>query len=100
MGQQNIISNDDWSVVAVVNLGDRDLFGLDVLPDVKLHPVADRKNSEMFPDILPAIIEAPKFGPLVLRIPLTMGVAMGEKSLFCPCFLFVTTGTAKAGIKF
>ncbi len=81
-----------------VEVRELDIFGFDVLPDVQLSPVGERKDAEVLAVLLAAVEDIPEFGPLVLRIPLAEGIAVGEEALFRPGFFLVATATAERGI--
>ena len=48
---------------------------LDVLPDVELGPVRQREHADVLALAVPAVVEVPQLGPLVLRVPLAELVA-------------------------
>src|SRR5205807_3185119 len=64
-------------------------FARDVLPHVELGPVAEREYPHVLALVNAGIVEAPKFGPLVFRIPLTEGVAEGKDPFLGTRFLLV-----------
>jgi hypothetical protein len=85
--------------VREIQVGHRDLFERDVLPDVELGPVRKRKHAEVFAGAFPAVVQIPELRALILRVPLTEVVAMGEDALLRSGFLFVPPGAADGGVK-
>ena len=75
---------------------DRDIFSLNVLPDIRLSPVGNRENTDAFAFIDLRIIKFPHLRTLVLRIPGLLCITEGEDTLFCTAFLLVTTTAAKS----
>src|SRR4029078_12942036 len=48
---------------------------------------------------MPAVVQRPQLGPLVLRIPLSELVAVGEEALLGACLLLVAASTAEDGVE-
>ena len=75
-----------------------DILELDVLPDVHLRPVAEREDAEVLAVVLAPVEDVPKLGPLVLRVPLAEGIAVGEKALLGAGFLLVAAATTESSV--
>ena len=71
----------------------------DVLPDVELGPVRQREHPDVLALAVPAVVEAPQLGPLVLRVPLAELVAEAEDPLLGPGLLLVAAGAAEHGVE-
>ena len=76
-----------------------DAFVGDVLPDVELGPVRQREHPDVLALAVPAVVEAPQLGPLVLRVPLAELVAEREDPLLGPGLLLVAAGAAEHGVE-
>ena len=77
--------------MCVVDGRDLDLVVGDVLPDVKLGPVADREHTDVLAHLDASVVEVPQFGALGFRVPLAELVTEGVHALFGSCLLFVST---------
>ena len=85
------------NTVAAVREVDRrqlDLLVGDVLPDVELGPVREREHADVLALAVPAVVEVPQLGPLVLRVPLAELVAEREEALLGARLLLVAAGAA------
>src|SRR5437764_5269820 len=87
------------SGVYKVALWDLDLLLGDVLPDVELGPVGQREHPDVFAPLVPAVVERPQLGPLVLRVPLSEFVPEREDPLLGPGLLLVPPGPTEHGVE-
>ena len=78
---------------------DVDAFQVDVLPDVQLGPVANRKHSDALTPVDPAVVEVPELRSLVLRIPSVVPVPKTEHPLLGPGPFLVAPGASERGIE-
>ena len=78
---------------------DRDIFQVDVLPDVQLGPVRERKHTDAFVLVHAAVEQIPELGPLVLGVPLSEAVAKRINPLFGSRLFLIAARTAKRRIK-
>lgn len=65
--------NSALGFLGEVQGNDGDVLRVDVLPDVEISPVADRKNADTFVWFEVGIAEIPGFGALCLGIPAMTG---------------------------
>ena len=72
---------------------------MDVLPDVQLGPVANRKHTDALTPVDPAVVEVPELRSLVLRIPSVVPVPKTEHPLLGPGPFLVAPGTSERRIK-
>ena len=85
------------NTVAPVREVDRrqlDVLVGDVLPDVELGPVREREHADVLTLAVPAVVERPDLGALVLRVPLAELVAEREEALLGARLLLVAAGAA------
>src|SRR6185369_16438963 len=68
----------------VVERHDRNLFQVDVLPDIQLGPVGEREDTDTFPRLDTGVVQVPKLRALVLGVPAVVGAAEGEDALLGP----------------
>src|SRR5262249_2249222 len=76
-----------------------DALALDVLPDVKLRPIAQRKDAHLFAGLDPPVVEVPELRTLGARLPLPELISEREDPFLRPRFLFIATGSAQQAIK-
>jgi hypothetical protein len=72
---------------------------VDILPDVEFGPVGDGEDADRFALVLARIVEVPKFGPLVLRVPAVAGIAKGEDALLGAGLFLIAPGTAEGRVE-
>src|SRR5205823_927122 len=72
-----------------------DALGGEVLPDVELGPVGQREDADVLALVVPAVVERPQLGSLVLRVPLAELVPEGKDSLFRARLLLVAASAAE-----
>src|SRR5882672_12418123 len=87
------------SAVRIVDRGHGEPLAVDVLPDVQLGPVTDRKHPHVLALRDAGVVEAPQLRALVLRVPLTEFVAEREYPLLGARFLLVATRPPDRGIE-
>ena len=75
------------------------VFHLDVLPDVELGPVGERKNADGFALVHAAVKEVPQLRPLILGVPLPEGIAEGIDPLLGARLLFVAARAAESRVE-
>ena len=78
---------------------DGDVFHQDVLPDVELGPVRQRKDADGFAGPHARVVEPPEFGPLVLRIPGMRRRAEREDALLGAGLFFVAPRAAEGRVE-
>ena len=69
---QRVAAHDDLALLGEVERHDRNVLDVDVLPDVDLGPVRQRKDADALAGPDAAVQQVPQLGPLVLRIPLAL----------------------------
>src|SRR5919197_1137146 len=87
------------ATIGVVDGRQIERFAADVLPHIELGPVADRKHAHMLAGVHARVVETPKLGPLVARVPLAELVAKGEHPLLGARLLLVAPGAADGGVE-
>ena len=97
---QCAVDVDDGPLGCEVKRHDRNFFEVNVLPNVKLGPVRQRKDTDAFAFVDFAVVEVPQFGALVLGIPGVVLVAEGVDAFFGTRLFFVATGTTERCVKF
>ena len=78
-----------------IEIGNINIFHINILPYIHFGPVAQRKYPEMFTHPFFAVKKVPEFRTLIFRIPLAEFIAVGKKSFLGPGFFFVTSSTAQ-----
>src|SRR5207245_635430 len=68
-------------------------------PDVELRPVRQREHADALAGADAAVQQRPELRALILRIPLTLGIAQREDPLLRPRPFFVATGAAERGVE-
>ena len=72
---------DDWTFFREVEGGNFDFIEMDILPNIQLSPIRQREYPNAFTLVDPAVVEVPKLGTLVFRIPAMVLVSEREYSL-------------------
>src|SRR3954471_4997163 len=72
-----------------VQRNDRDLFLVDVEPDVEFGPVREREHPKRLARPLARVVQPPRLRPLTLRVPAVVGVAQGKNPLLGARLLLV-----------
>ena len=98
-GQQRIAAHIHGPLFGEVEIDDGNLFFVDVLPDVHLRPVGERKDANAFAGMNAGVVEVPQLGALVLRVPLAGAVAEGVDALLGAGFLFIAARAAKCRVE-
>ena len=78
------INIDNISGGRIIEWYNGNVFFADLLPDIQLCPVGDRKDPDTFTLVNFSIIEVPEFRPLIFGIPLMGTITEGEYSFFGP----------------
>src|SRR5262249_40376347 len=89
----------DVSFACVIQRVDGNFLEIDVLPDVELRPIRQRKDANRLFRADPAVVEIPEFGALILWVPLTELVSEGKETLLCTGLLFVAPRAANRRIE-
>ena len=96
---QSTVHVDNLSLRRKVERDDRDFFEVDVLPNVELGPVRDRKDADALALADLAVVDVPQLGALVFGVPSMVFVAEGVDTFFGTRLFFVATGTAERGVE-
>ena len=96
---QRVAAHDDLALAGEIERHDRDVLDVDVVPDVELGPVRQRKHAHALARAEAAVQQVPELGPLPLGIPLALGVAQREDALLRPRFLFVAARAAEGRVE-
>ena len=72
---------------------------MDVLPDIQLGPVAQRKCAYALALVHFTVEQVPEFRSLIFGIPLMKTVAKAVNAFLGPTLLLITTGTTKRSVK-
>src|SRR5580704_17431942 len=96
---QRISAHQHAALLGVVKRNDRNVLKMDVLPHVHLRPVGKRKTPDALPRVQPARKKIPKFGALILRVPLAERIAERENAFLSPGFFLVATGSSESRIE-
>src|SRR3984893_5899837 len=76
----------------------RNALAMDVEPDVELGPVRQRKHADAFAAALAPVVDAPRLGPLPLRVPDVPRVAQREHALLGARLFLVAPRAAQRGV--
>ena len=98
-GQQRIAAHIHGPLFGKVEIDDRNLFLVDVLPDIHLRPVGERKDANAFAGMDARVVEVPQLGALVLRVPLPGAVAEGVDALLGAGLLFIAPRAAEGRVE-
>ena len=82
-----------------VEIDDGNVFLVDILPDIHLRPVGERKDADALARMDAGVVEIPQLGALILRVPLTGRVAEGVDALLGAGFLFIAPRAAKGRVE-
>ena len=66
---EHVAAANDRALPGVVQRHDRNVFTVDVLPDIQLGPIGERKDTEALAVSCAGVVEAPQLRPLLLGIP-------------------------------
>ena len=83
----------------VVQRRQLNIFTFNVLPHIKLCPVADREHAKVFTGLDAGVKQRPQLRALGLGLPLAKGIAVRKNALFGSGFFFITACTAYQRIK-
>ena len=98
-GKQRIAAHVHRPLLGEIKIDYRDFFFVNVLPNVHLRPVGERKDANAFAGMNAGVVEIPQLGALVLRIPLTGRVAEGIDALLGARFFFIAARAAEGRIE-
>ena len=96
---QRVAADDHLALLGEVERHDRDVLDVDVVPDVELGPVREREDADALARSDAAVEQVPQLGPLVLRIPLALGVAEREDALLGARALLVAPRAAERRVE-
>src|SRR5262245_66321796 len=68
-------SDNHHSGFGEIHRHNRNLFLMDVVPDVELGPVGKREDADALALISPTVVDIPKLRALILRVPLSKRIA-------------------------
>ncbi len=94
-GKEGVAAEIHGALAGEVEVDDRDVLFVDVLPDVHLGPVGKREDADAFAGVDARVVEVPKLGALVLGIPLAGTIAEGVDAFLGAGFFFVAAGAAE-----
>src|SRR3984885_1065664 len=97
--QEHAVALEYFSFVRVIDGRKLDALAPDVLPDVELGPIRQRKRAEVFAWAHTALIQLPQLRSLRFGIPLPERIPEGEDPLLGPGLVLITTCAAKGGIE-
>ena len=98
-GKQRIAAHVHRALFGKVEIDNRNIFLVDVLPYVHLRPVGERKDANAFAGMNPRVVKVPQFRALVLRVPLPGAVAEGIDALLGARFFFIAPRAAKGRVE-
>jgi hypothetical protein len=90
---------DDGPLLREIKRHDGDVFGEDVLPDIKLGPVRQGKHADGFDRPYARVVDAPELGALVLGIPGVRLGPEGKDALLGAGFLLVAARSAEGRVE-
>src|SRR5690606_2000586 len=96
---QRAVLLDDLALGGEVQRHDRDLFQIDVLPDVQLGPVRQGEDADGLALLHVTVVDIPQLGALILWVPAVLAVAERVDTLLGTGLFFVAAGTAESGIE-
>ena len=73
---------------------------MDILPDIQLGPVGERKDPNTLPRSDTGVVEIPEFRPLILGVPAVAGAAKGKNTFLGPGFFLVTPRASEGSVEF
>ena len=92
-------AGEDGAIFGEVEGDDRDLFGVEVEPDVELGPVGEGEDADGFAFAEAGVVEGPELGALVFGVPLAGGVAEAVDALLGAGLFFVAAGSAEGCVE-
>jgi len=97
--EQQAIALDRWPRRRKIQGHDWNAFKMDVLPDVELGPIGERKNSKAFTFVLAGIINIPQLWTLILWVPTMIGGTKRKDALLGAGLLFIAASAAECTSK-
>src|SRR5690242_11439788 len=92
--QQRVAPHKHGPSFCKIQWNNRNLFGVDIAPDIELSPVRERKHAKALTIVNARVIEVPQLGTLIPRIPLPPRVTEREDALFRARTLFIPPSAA------
>src|SRR4051812_48541459 len=96
---QHAVAAEHLALVGEVDRRDLEALPGDVLPDVKLGPVAEREHADVLAAPDAPVVDAPQLGALAAGVPLTEVVAEAEDPLLRAGALLVAARAAERGVE-
>ena len=96
---QHAVALDDRPLLGEIERHDRDVFLQDVLPDIELGPVGQRKDADRLAWRDAGVVDLPHFRALVLGVPGMLGVAEGEDALLGARLFLVAPRAAECRVE-
>jgi hypothetical protein len=96
---QRAIALHDRALFGEVQRHDRNIFRPDVLPDIELGPIRQRKYPHGFAGLDAGIEQPPQLGTLIAWIPGVIGRTMREDALLRSALLLVAPRPAEGGVE-
>jgi len=97
--QQRIAALQHEAGFGKVKRDDGDVFGVDVLPDIELGPIRERKDAQAFARMNARVENVPEFGTLIARVPLAALIAKRKDAFFGAGTFFVAARAPDSGIE-
>ena len=86
---QQAVALDNFAFMGVVNVGQLQLFTLNVLPHIQFGPVGNWEYAHVLTGVNAGVVQVPKFWALAFRIPLAKAVAERKNTFFGACLFFI-----------
>src|SRR5262245_6015597 len=96
---QRTVSLNDQAFLRIVERHNLNFFLDDVLPDITLSPVGQRKDTHRFAFVDCTAVERPQFRTLPSRVPLAESVTQREHAFFCARSFLLASGTTDGSIE-
>ena len=88
-----------FTLMRKINRRQINFFAADIIPYIEFRPVTDWEYANVLPFMNTTIVNVPEFRALQFWIPLSELIANRKDAFFRAGFLFITTGTADAGVE-
>src|SRR5215211_1342226 len=96
---QRAVARDHRTRLGEVERHDGNRFLIDVLPDVELGPVGQRKHADALALVRARVVEVPELRALLLRIPPVLGRTEGEDALLGAALFLVAARPAERRVE-
>jgi hypothetical protein len=93
------ITGNTIALVRKIYRWQRDVLAADVVPYVKLCPVAYREHAYVLAFVNFTIVNIPKLGALAFRVPLAKFITYRKNAFLGAGFFLIAAGTTYTGIK-